>query len=82
MPRQNYKYINCSKFPMRTFTLIIVIFIMAILFFEVTDWTPTVPTTKEVTTQKTVVVETVDQSTGEVINATTNKTISQTQEDR
>ncbi len=52
------------------------------MFFEVTDWTPTVPTTKEVTTQKTVVVETVDQSTGEIINTTTNKTTSQTQENR
>ena len=67
---------------MRTFTLIIVIFIALIMFFEVTDWTPTVPTTKEVTTQKTVVVETVDQSTGEIINTTTNKTTSQTQENR
>ena len=61
-----------KKTPMRTFTLIIVIFIMVILFFEVTDWTPTVPTTKEVTTEKTVIVETVDE-TGEVINATTTK---------
>ena len=61
-----------KKTPMRTFTLIIVIFIMVLLFFEVTDWTPTVPTTKEVTTEKTVIVETVDE-TGEVINATTTK---------
>lgn len=45
---------------------------MVILFFEVTDWTPTVPTTKEVTTEKTVIVETVDE-TGEIINATTSK---------
>ena len=67
---------------MRTFTLIIVIFIALIMFFEITDWTPTVPTTKEVTTQKTVTVETVDQSSGEVINTTTNKTTTQTQEHR
>ena len=67
---------------MRTFTLIIVIFIMVILFFEVTDWTPTVPTTKEVTTEKTVIVETVDE-TGEVINATTTKgTTTETQENQ
>lgn len=57
---------------MRTFTLIIAIFIIIILFFEVTDWTPTVPTTKEVTTEKTVIVETVDE-TGEVLNATITK---------
>ena len=65
---------------MRTFTLIIVIFIALIMFFEITDWKPTVPTTKEGTTQKTVTVETVDQSSGEVINTTTNKTTTQTQE--
>lgn len=57
---------------MRTFTLIIAIFIIVILFFEVTDWTPTVPTTKEVTTEKTVIVETVDE-TGEIVNATVTK---------
>ncbi len=57
---------------MRTFTLIIAIFIIVILFFEVTDWTPTVPTTKEVTTEKTVIVETVDE-TGEIVNATITK---------
>lgn len=57
---------------MRTFTLIIVLFIMLILFFEVTDWTPTVPTTKEVTTEKTVIVETVDE-TGEIVNTSTSK---------
>lgn len=67
---------------MRTFTLIIVIFIAVIMFFEITDWTPTVPTTKEVTTQKTVIVETVDQNTGEVMNTTTNKTITQMQDNR
>ncbi len=66
---------------MRTFTLIIVIFIALIMFFEITDWTPTVPTTKEVSTQKTVVVETVNEA-GEVVNSTTSKTTSQTQEDR
>lgn len=57
---------------MRTFTLIIVVFIMVLLFFEVTDWTPTVPTTKEVTTEKTVIVETVDE-TGEIVNTSTSK---------
>ena len=57
---------------MRTFTLIIAIFIIIILFFEVTDWTPTVPTTKEITTEKTVIVETVDE-TGEVLNSTVTK---------
>ncbi len=57
---------------MRTFTLIIVIFVMVILFFEVTDWTPTVPTTKEVTREKTVIVETVDE-TGEIVNTSTSK---------
>ncbi len=65
---------------MRTFTLIIVIFIIVILFFEVTDWTPTVPITKQVTKEKTVVVETIDE-TGEVVNTSTTKEIStQTQE--
>lgn len=54
---------------MRTFTLIIVLFIVAILFFEVTDWTPEAPTTKEVTTQKTIITETVSE-TGDVINTT------------
>lgn len=57
---------------MRTFTLIIVIFIVVVLFFEVTDWTPTVPTTKEVTTEKTVIVETVEES-GEIINTSVTK---------
>lgn len=67
---------------MRTFTLIIAIFIIVILFFEVTDWTPTVPTTKEVTTEKTVIVETVDE-TGEVVNSTVTKGEStETQENR
>lgn len=67
---------------MRTFTLIIVLFIVAILFFEVTDWTPTVPTTKEVTTQKTVITETVSE-TGEVVNTTVIKEDStETQADR
>jgi hypothetical protein len=68
---------------MRTFTLIIVIFIVVLLFFEVTDWTPTVPTTKEVTTEKTVVVETVEEGSGELVNATSTKeTTSETQENR
>ncbi len=57
---------------MRTFTLIIAIFIIVILFFEVTDWTPTVPTTKEVTTEKTVIVETMDE-TGEIVNTSITK---------
>jgi hypothetical protein len=57
---------------MRTFTLIIVVFIVVILFFEVTDWTPAIPTTKEVTTEKTIIVETVDES-GEVVNQTVTK---------
>lgn len=57
---------------MRTFTLIIVTFIVVVLFFEVTDWTPTVPTTKEVTTEKTVIVETVEES-GEIINTSVTK---------
>lgn len=54
---------------MRTFTLIIVLFIVAILFFEVTDWTPEAPTTKEVTTEKTIITETITE-TGEIINTT------------
>lgn len=54
---------------MRTVTLIIVLFIIVLLFFEVTDWTPKVPTTKEVTKEKTVIVETVEES-GEVVNTT------------
>jgi hypothetical protein len=57
---------------MRTFTLIIVIFIVVVLFFEVTDWTPSVPTTKEVTTEKTIIVETVDE-TGEIVDQTITK---------
>jgi len=65
---------------MRTFTLIIVICIMALLFFEITDWTPSVPTTKEVTKEKTVIVETVSE-TGEVVNTTVTKEVTnQTQE--
>ncbi|MBI5072260.1 hypothetical protein HZA99_00420 [Candidatus Woesearchaeota archaeon] len=66
---------------MRTFTLIIVIFIALIMFFEITDWTPTVPTTKEVTKEKTVVVETVNEA-GDIVNSTTSKTTTQTQENR
>ena len=67
---------------MRTFTLIIAIFIIVILFFEVTDWTPTVPTTKEVTKEKTVIVETVDES-GEVVNTTVStEQATETQENR
>lgn len=54
---------------MRTGTLIIVLFIIVLLFFEVTDWTPKVPTTKEVTKEKTVIVETVEES-GEIVNTT------------
>ncbi len=57
---------------MRTFTLIIAIFIVVILFFEVTDWTPSVPTTKEVTKEKTVIVETVNEQ-GEVVNTSISK---------
>jgi len=65
---------------MRTFTLIIVIFVMVLLFFEVTDWTPSVPTTKEVTTEKTVITETVNEQ-GEVVNTSTSKqTTNQTQD--
>lgn len=67
---------------MRTFTLIIVLFILSLLFFEVTDWTPTVPTTKEVTTEKTMIVETVEES-GEIINASVAKeTATETQENQ
>lgn len=67
---------------MRTFTLIIVLFIMVLLFFEVTDWTPTVPTTKEVTTEKTVIVETVEES-GEIVNTSVIKeSSSETQENQ
>ncbi len=54
---------------MRTFTLLIVLFIVALLFFEVTDWTPEAPTTKEVTTEKTIITETITE-TGEIINTT------------
>jgi hypothetical protein len=43
-----------------------------VLFFEVTDWTPSVPTTKEVTTEKTIITETVDES-GEIVNQTVSK---------
>ncbi len=57
---------------MRTFTLIIIIFIVVILFFEVTDWTLNVPTTKEITTEKTIIVETVDEY-GEIVNHTITK---------
>lgn len=67
---------------MRTFTLIIVLFIMVLLFFEVTDWTPEVPTTKEVTTEKTVIVETVEES-GEIVNTSVIKeTATETQENQ
>jgi hypothetical protein len=53
---------------------------MALLFFEITDWTPSVPTTKEVTKEKTVIVETVSE-TGEVVNTTVTKEVTnQTQE--
>lgn len=65
---------------MRTFTLIIIIFVMVLLFFEVTDWTPSVPTTKEITTEKTVIVETVNEQ-GEVVNiSTTKQTTNQTRD--
>ncbi len=65
---------------MRTFTLIIVIFVMVLLFFEVTDWTPSVPTTKEVTTEKTVITETVNEQ-GEIVNTSvTKQTTNQTQD--
>lgn len=65
---------------MRTFTLIIALFIIVILFFEVTDWTPTVPTTKEVTKEKTIIVETISE-TGEIVNTTVTKEVTnQTQE--
>lgn len=66
---------------MRTFTVIIVVFIALIMFFEITDWTPTVPTTTQVTKEKTVVVETVDE-TGEIVNTTITKSTTETEEDR
>jgi len=65
---------------MRIFTFIIILFIVTLLFFEVTDWTPTVPTTKEVTTHKTTIVETIDEI-GEVVNTTvTTEKINQTED--
>lgn len=63
---------------MRTFTLIIVLFIVAILFFEVTDWTPTVPTTKEVISEKTVITEMISE-TGEIVNTSVSKEDSATE---
>ncbi|MFA6888663.1 MAG: hypothetical protein WC254_04155 [Candidatus Woesearchaeota archaeon] len=65
---------------MRTFTLIIIVFVMVLLFFEVTDWTPSVPTTKEMTTEKTVIVETVNEQ-GEVVNTSVSKQTTNQTED-
>mgnify|MGYP001613384459 CR=1 FL=1 len=66
---------------MRIFTFIIIIFIVVILFFEVTNWTPSVPTTTEVTTEKPIIVETLDEA-GEIINHTiTKEAFNETQDD-
>lgn len=54
---------------MRTFTYIILAFLLILLFFELFDWTPQLPSTTETTKERTVIIETVDES-GEVINTT------------
>ncbi len=54
---------------MRTFTFIIIAFLFILLFFEVFDWTPQLPISTQTTKERTVVVETIDE-TGEMVNTT------------
>lgn len=61
---------------MRTFTFIIIAFLLILLFFEVFDWTPQLPSSTQTTKERTVIVEIIDE-TGEIINTTIQETTEQ-----
>lgn len=61
---------------MRTFTFIIIAFLLILIFFEVFDWTPQLPSYTQTTKERTVIVETIDE-TGEVINTTIHQETTQ-----
>ncbi len=62
---------------MRIFTVLIIIFVLSMVFFEVTGIEPKLPSTQKIVEKQTVVVETIDAETGEVVDTyTENESIS------
>ncbi len=61
---------------MRTFTVMILVFVFVVLFLELTGIDFNMPTKTEYVEETTVVLETIDEETGEVLHTeVVNKTL-------
>ena len=59
---------------MRIVTILLIVFVSMMLFFELSGIDPKLPTTKHIVEKQTVLIETIDPATGEVINHVVNQT--------
>jgi len=67
---------NYYEFYMRTFTVMILVFVFVVLFLELTGIDFNMPTKTEYVEETTVVLETIDEETGEVLHTeVVNKTL-------